>query len=82
MKALKKDPVKKIFVGGLNRDTSNEALQEYFIDFVKIETVELSQDSKAEKRKDLYLLHTKEKASVKKVMEKKNQTINGSKGEI
>lgn len=28
--AMKKDPVKKVFVGGLNPDTSKEVIQEYF----------------------------------------------------
>lgn len=28
--AMKKEPVKKIFVGGLNPDTTKEAIQEYF----------------------------------------------------
>lgn len=28
--AMKKEPVKKIFVGGLNPDTAKEAIQEYF----------------------------------------------------
>ena len=43
---MKKDPVKKIFVGGLNPDTSKEVIQEYFgtfgevrhlLDFAKFE---------------------------------------------
>lgn len=34
--AMKKDPVKKIFVGGLNPDTSKEVIQEYFGTFGEV----------------------------------------------
>lgn len=33
---MKKDPVKKIFVGGLNPDTSKEVIQEYFGTFGEV----------------------------------------------
>lgn len=34
--AMKKDPVKKVFVGGLNPDTSKEVIQEYFGTFGEV----------------------------------------------
>lgn len=34
--AMKKDPVKKIFVGGLNPDTAKEVIQEYFGTFGEV----------------------------------------------
>lgn len=34
--AMKKEPVKKVFVGGLNPDTSKEVIQEYFEEFGEV----------------------------------------------
>lgn len=34
--AMKKEPVKKVFIGGLNPDTSKEAIQEYFETFGEV----------------------------------------------
>lgn len=34
--AMKKEPVKKVFVGGLNPDTSKEVIQEYFETFGEV----------------------------------------------
>ncbi|XP_044061426.1 heterogeneous nuclear ribonucleoprotein A/Ba isoform X1 [Siniperca chuatsi] len=80
--AMKKDPVKKIFVGGLNPDTSKEVIQEYFGTFGEIETIELPQDPKTEKRRGFVFITYKEEAPVKKVMENKYHTVGGSKCEI
>ncbi|XP_069027936.1 heterogeneous nuclear ribonucleoprotein A/Ba isoform X1 [Embiotoca jacksoni] len=80
--AMKKDPVKKIFVGGLNPDTSKEVIQEYFGTFGEIETIELPQDPKTEKRRGFVFITYKEEAPVKKVMEKKYHNVGGSKCEI
>ncbi|XP_074529571.1 heterogeneous nuclear ribonucleoprotein A/Ba [Halichoeres trimaculatus] len=80
--AMKKDPVKKIFVGGLNPDTSKEVIQEYFGTFGEIETIELPQDPKTEKRRGFVFITYKDEAPVKKVMEKKFHNVGGSKCEI
>lgn len=40
--AMKKDPVKKIFVGGLNPDTSKEVIEEYFGTFGEVHLKHLS----------------------------------------
>uniref|UniRef100_A0A673B1N3 Heterogeneous nuclear ribonucleoprotein A/Ba n=1 Tax=Sphaeramia orbicularis TaxID=375764 RepID=A0A673B1N3_9TELE len=66
--AMKKDPVKKIF--------------EYFGTFGEIETIELPQDPKTEKRRGFVFITYKEEAPVKKVMEKKYHNVGGSKCEI
>uniref|UniRef100_A0A673AXE0 Heterogeneous nuclear ribonucleoprotein A/Ba n=1 Tax=Sphaeramia orbicularis TaxID=375764 RepID=A0A673AXE0_9TELE len=63
--AMKKDPVKKIF--------------EYFGTFGEIETIELPQDPKTEKRRGFVFITYKEEAPVKKVMEKKYHNVGGSK---
>uniref|UniRef100_A0A3B5L4M3 Heterogeneous nuclear ribonucleoprotein A/B n=1 Tax=Xiphophorus couchianus TaxID=32473 RepID=A0A3B5L4M3_9TELE len=80
--AMKKEPVKKIFVGGLNPDTAKEVIEEYFGTFGEIETIELPQDPKTEKRRGFVFITYKEEPSVKKVMEKKYHTVGGSKCEI
>ncbi|KAM7417781.1 hypothetical protein PAMA_017433 [Pampus argenteus] len=80
--AMKKDPVKKIFVGGLNPDTSKEVIQEYFGTFGEIETIELPQDPKTEKRRGFVFITYKDETPVKKVMEKKYHSVGGSKCEI
>uniref|UniRef100_A0A667ZFH4 Heterogeneous nuclear ribonucleoprotein A/B n=1 Tax=Myripristis murdjan TaxID=586833 RepID=A0A667ZFH4_9TELE len=80
--AMKKEPVKKIFVGGLNPDTEKEVIQEYFGTFGEIETIELPQDPKTEKRRGFVFITYKEEAPVKKVLEKKFHHVSGSKCEI
>ncbi|KAK9517980.1 hypothetical protein VZT92_023309 [Zoarces viviparus] len=80
--AMKKDPVKKIFVGGLNPDTSKEVIQEYFGTFGDVETIELPQDPKTEKRRGFVFITYKDETPVKKVMEKKYHNVGGSKCEI
>lgn len=106
--AMKKDPVKKIFVGGLNPETTEEKIREYFgafgevstgqvnfnytfhlqvfeywkflfIYFLKIESIELPTDPKTSKRRGFVFITYKEESSVKKVLEKKYHTVNGSK---
>ncbi|XP_029515406.2 heterogeneous nuclear ribonucleoprotein A/B-like isoform X1 [Oncorhynchus nerka] len=80
--AMKKEPVKKIFVGGLNPDTEKEVIQEYFRTFGEIETIELPQDPKTEKRRGFVFITYKDETPVKKVLEKKFHNVSGSKCEI
>ncbi|KAM3866556.1 heterogeneous nuclear ribonucleoprotein A/B-like [Diretmus argenteus] len=80
--AMKKEPVKKIFVGGLNPDTEKEVIQEYFGTFGEIETIELPQDPKTDKRRGFVFITYKDEAPVKKVLEKKFHNVSGSKCEI
>ncbi|XP_060792348.1 heterogeneous nuclear ribonucleoprotein A/B-like isoform X1 [Neoarius graeffei] len=80
--AMKKDPVKKIFVGGLNPETTEEKIREYFGAFGEIESIELPTDPKTSKRRGFVFITYKEESPVKKVLEKKYHTVNGSKCEI
>lgn len=80
--AIKKEPVKKIFVGGLNPETAKEVIEEYFGAFGEIENIELPQDPKTEKRRGFVFITYKEDAAVKKAMEKIFHTVGGSKCEI
>ncbi|XP_040083455.1 LOW QUALITY PROTEIN: heterogeneous nuclear ribonucleoprotein A/B-like [Oryx dammah] len=80
--AMKKDPVKKIFVGGLNPEAIEEKIREYFGKFGEIEAIELPMDLKSNKRRGFVFITFKEEEPVKKVLEKKFHTISGSKCEI
>eukprot|EP00071_Canis_lupus_P022676 XP_013973117.1 heterogeneous nuclear ribonucleoprotein A/B [Canis lupus familiaris] len=77
--AMKKDPVKKIFVGGLNPEATEEKIREYFGEFGEIEAIELPMDPKSNKRRGFVFITFKEEEPVKKVLEKKFHTISGSK---
>ncbi|KAK1788141.1 hypothetical protein P4O66_016606 [Electrophorus voltai] len=80
--AMKKDPVKKIFVGGLNPETTEEKIREYFGAFGEIESIELPTDPKTNKRRGFVFITYTEESPVKKVLEKKYHNVGGSKCEI
>ncbi|XP_066501713.1 heterogeneous nuclear ribonucleoprotein A/B-like isoform X2 [Hoplias malabaricus] len=80
--AMKKDPVKKIFVGGLNPETTEEKIREYFGVFGEIEAIELPTDPKTNKRRGFVFITFSEESPVKRVMEKKYHNVSGSKCEI
>ncbi|XP_062856000.1 heterogeneous nuclear ribonucleoprotein A/B-like [Trichomycterus rosablanca] len=76
--AIKKEPIKKIFVGGLNPETTEEKIREYFDAFGEIETIELPMDQKTNKRRGFVFITFKEEDSVKKVVEKKFHNVSGT----
>lgn len=80
--AIKKEPAKKIFVGGLNPETTEEKIREYFGAFGEIETIELPMDPKTNKRRGFVFITFKEESAVKKILEKKYHNVCGSKCEI
>ncbi|KAJ8777672.1 hypothetical protein J1605_014325 [Eschrichtius robustus] len=80
--AMKKEPVKKIFVGGLNPEATEEKIREYVGEFGEIEAIELPMDPKSNKRRAFVFITFKEEEPVKKVLEKKFHTISRSKCEI
>ncbi|KAM6986643.1 heterogeneous nuclear ribonucleoprotein A/Bb isoform 2-T2 [Aplochiton taeniatus] len=80
--AMKKEPAKKIFVGGLNPEASEDTIREYFGAFGEIETIELPVDPKFKKRRGFIFITYQDEASVKKCLEKKFHTIEGSKCEL
>ncbi|XP_075060646.1 heterogeneous nuclear ribonucleoprotein D0 isoform X2 [Mixophyes fleayi] len=82
-KAMKtKEPVKKIFVGGLSPDTPEEKIREYFGTFGEIEAIELPMDNKTNKRRGFCFITFKEEEPVKQIMEKKYHNVGLSKCEI
>ncbi|XP_038671338.1 heterogeneous nuclear ribonucleoprotein D0-like [Scyliorhinus canicula] len=80
--AMKKEPVKKIFVGGLHPDTPEDKIREYFGTFGEVESIELPMDSKTNKRRGFCFISFKEEETVKKVLEKKYHDVGSSKCEI
>lgn len=82
-KAMKsKEPVKKIFVGGLSPDTPEDKIKEYFDGFGEVESIELPMENKTTKRRGFCFVTFKEEEAVKKIMEKKFHNIGLSKCEI
>uniref|UniRef100_A0A673Z6F8 Heterogeneous nuclear ribonucleoprotein A/Bb n=1 Tax=Salmo trutta TaxID=8032 RepID=A0A673Z6F8_SALTR len=80
--AMKKEPAKKIFVGGLNPEATEETIREYFGTFGEIESIELPVDPKFKKRRGFIFITFKEEATVKKCLEKKFHNVCGTKCEI
>uniref|UniRef100_UPI00398F5F7C heterogeneous nuclear ribonucleoprotein D-like n=1 Tax=Pristiophorus japonicus TaxID=55135 RepID=UPI00398F5F7C len=80
--AMKKEPVKKIFVGGLHPDTPEDKIREYFGAFGEVESIELPMDSKTNKRRGFCFISFKEEEPVKKILEKKYHDVGSSKCEI
>ncbi|GCB70417.1 heterogeneous nuclear ribonucleoprotein D-like isoform X1 [Scyliorhinus torazame] len=80
--AMKKEPVKKIFVGGLHPDTPEDKIREYFGTFGEVESIELPMDSKTNKRRGFCFISFKEEEPVKKILEKKYHDVGSSKCEI
>ncbi|XP_051961856.1 heterogeneous nuclear ribonucleoprotein A/B-like [Xyrauchen texanus] len=80
--AMKKEPMKKIFVGGLNPETTEEKVREYFGAFGEIETIELPTDPKTSKRRGFVFITYKDEAAVKNILENKYHDVCGSKCEI
>ncbi|XP_053573225.1 heterogeneous nuclear ribonucleoprotein A/B isoform X2 [Bombina bombina] len=80
--AMKKDPIKKIFVGGLNPEAGEDKIREYFGTYGEIEAIELPMDPKTNKRRGFVFITFKEEEPVKKILEKKYHNVSGSKCEI
>ncbi|CAM9155875.1 unnamed protein product [Lampetra planeri] len=82
-KAMKsKEPVKKIFVGGLSPDTPEDKVREYFGAFGEVESIELPMDNKTNKRRGFCFITFKDEEPVKVIMEKKYHNIGLSQCEI
>ncbi|XP_045895174.1 heterogeneous nuclear ribonucleoprotein A/B-like [Micropterus dolomieu] len=80
--AMKKESVKKIFVGGLNPEATEDTIREYFGAFGEIETIELPIDPKSKKRRGFIFITYKDEACVKKCLEKKYHNIQGGRCEL
>nr|XP_015798563.2 heterogeneous nuclear ribonucleoprotein D0 [Nothobranchius furzeri]XP_015798565.2 heterogeneous nuclear ribonucleoprotein D0 [Nothobranchius furzeri]XP_015798566.2 heterogeneous nuclear ribonucleoprotein D0 [Nothobranchius furzeri] len=82
-KAMKtKEPVTKIFVGGLSPDTHEDKVREYFSAFGEVELIELPMENKTNKRRGFCFITFLEEEPVKKIMEKKYHNIGLSQCEV
>ncbi|KAJ6657484.1 hypothetical protein lerEdw1_002419 [Lerista edwardsae] len=79
-KALKgKEPPKKVFVGGLSPDTSEEQIKEYFGGFGEIENIELPMDTKTNERRGFCFITYTDEEPVKKLLESRYHQIGSGK---
>ncbi|XP_077332289.1 heterogeneous nuclear ribonucleoprotein D-like isoform X2 [Lithobates pipiens] len=82
-KALKgKEPPKKVFVGGLSPDTTEEQIKDYFGGFGEIENIELPMDTKTNERRGFCFITYADEEPVKKLLESRYHQIGSGKCEI
>ncbi|XP_037674628.1 heterogeneous nuclear ribonucleoprotein D-like [Choloepus didactylus] len=82
-KALKgKEPPKKVSVGGLSSDTSEEQIKEYFGAFGEIENIELPKDTKTNERRGFCFITDTDEEPVKKLLGSRYHQIGSGKCEI
>ncbi|XP_018414508.1 PREDICTED: heterogeneous nuclear ribonucleoprotein D-like isoform X2 [Nanorana parkeri] len=82
-KALKgKEPPKKVFVGGLSPDTTEEQIKDYFGGFGEIENIELPMDTKTNERRGFCFITYTDEEPVKKLLESRYHQIGSGKCEI
>ncbi|CAJ0944911.1 unnamed protein product [Ranitomeya imitator] len=82
-KALKgKEPPKKVFVGGLSPDTTEEQIKEYFGAYGDIENIELPMDTKTNERRGFCFITYTDEEPVKKLLESRYHQIGSGKCEI
>ncbi|XP_035584909.1 heterogeneous nuclear ribonucleoprotein D-like [Zalophus californianus] len=77
-----KEPPKKVFVGGLSPDTSEEQIKEYFGAFGEIENTELPMDTKTNERRGFCFITYTDEEPVKKLLESRYHQIGSGKCEI
>ena len=79
-KVLKgKEPPKKVFVGGLSPDTSEEQIKEYFGACGEIENIELPMDTKTNERRGFCFVTYTDEEPVKKLLESRYHQIGSGK---
>uniref|UniRef100_A0AAR2K3R7 RRM domain-containing protein n=1 Tax=Pygocentrus nattereri TaxID=42514 RepID=A0AAR2K3R7_PYGNA len=82
-KAMKgKEPPKKVFVGGLHPETTEDQVREYFGAFGDIENIELPVDSKTNERRGFCFVTYVEEEPVQKLLENRYHQIGSGKCEI
>jgi len=82
-KAMKgKEPPKKVFVGGLSPETTEEQIREYFGTYGDIENIELPVDSKTNERRGFCFVTFVEEEPVTKLLENRYHDVGPGKCEI
>lgn len=80
--AVKKDPGKKMSVGGLHPEVTKDTIREYSGELGESEAIELVIDAKRNKRRGFVLITFKEQEPAEKVLEEKVSTISGDEREV
>ncbi|XP_062870186.1 heterogeneous nuclear ribonucleoprotein D-like [Trichomycterus rosablanca] len=82
-KAMKqKEPPKKVFVGGLHPETSEEEVRQYFGSFGEIENIELPVDTSTNGRRGFCFVTYVDEEPVKKLLENRYHQIGTGKCEV
>ncbi|NP_001084608.1 heterogeneous nuclear ribonucleoprotein D-like-B [Xenopus laevis] len=82
-KALQgKEPPKKVFVGGLSPETTEEQIKQYFGGFGEIENIELPMDTKTNERRGFCFVTYTDEEPVQKLLESRFHQIGTGKCEI
>uniref|UniRef100_A0A8C1DZ41 Heterogeneous nuclear ribonucleoprotein D n=1 Tax=Cyprinus carpio carpio TaxID=630221 RepID=A0A8C1DZ41_CYPCA len=82
-KAMKgKEPPKKVFVGGLSPDTSEEQIREYFGAYGEIENIELPMDTKTNERRGFCFVTYVLEDPVTQLLENRYHQIGSGKCEV
>ncbi|MBN3312483.1 HNRDL protein, partial [Atractosteus spatula] len=82
-KAMKgKEPPKKVFVGGLSPETSEDQIREYFGRFGDIDSIELPMDTKTNERRGFCFVTYVEEDPVQKLLENRYHQVGSGKCEI
>ncbi|KAA0703689.1 Heterogeneous nuclear ribonucleoprotein D-like [Triplophysa tibetana] len=77
-----KEPPKKVFIGGLSPDTSEDQIREYFGAFGEIENIELPTDTKTNERRGFCFITYVSEEPVEKLLESRYHEIGSGKCEI
>ncbi|KAJ8286741.1 hypothetical protein GJAV_G00042760 [Gymnothorax javanicus] len=82
-KAMKgKEPPKKVFVGGLSPETSEDQIRDYFGQYGAIDSIELPIDTKTNERRGFCFVTYLEEEPVQKLLENRYHQIGTGKCEI
>ncbi|KAG5834384.1 heterogeneous nuclear ribonucleoprotein D-like [Anguilla rostrata] len=82
-KAMKgKEPPKKVFVGGLSPETSEDQIRDYFGTFGDIDSIELPMDTKTNERRGFCFVTYLEEEPVQKLLENRYHQVGSGKCEI
>ncbi|KAG5272488.1 hypothetical protein AALO_G00166090 [Alosa alosa] len=82
-KAMKgKEPPKKVFVGGLSPETTEDQIREYFGTYGEIENIELPVDAKTNERRGFCFVTFVEEEPVQKLLENRYHEVGPGKCEI
>ncbi|CAH8592227.1 unnamed protein product [Schistosoma margrebowiei] len=72
-----REPLKKIFVGGIDPEVTEDQIREYFSNFGKVESLDLPYDTQKGKRKHYIFVSFSTEAAAKKAISKERQDIFG-----